>query len=151
MLKPFLFVVQVFFNYLLRKCDFKVRVLKSPCIASTHACLCKSVHVSASLCMCVCLCATCFCATPARFYCRQQQQQGALSARSNRYVNMRVHFAPPRRLAGVDCINLEANTPKNNHNNTRRQRQQQAAVYCSGMRCAVACNMFLYKSITCQT
>lgn len=85
------------------------------------------MHVSASLCMCVCVCATCFCATPARFYCRGSR--GALSARSNRYVNMRVHFAPPRRLAGVDCINLEANTPKNNHNNiTRRQRQQQAAV-----------------------
>lgn len=59
-----------------------------------------------------------------------------MSARSNRYVNMRVHFAPPRRLDGVDCINLEANTPKNNHNNTRRQRQQQATVHCA-VGCAV--------------
>lgn len=98
-----------------------------------------SLHVSACLCLCVCVCATCFCATPARFYCPlqqgQQRQQGALSARSNRYVNMRVHFAPPRRLAGAHCINLEANTPKNNHNNTRRQRQQQAAATAVG--CAV--------------
>lgn len=46
--KAFLFVVQVFFNYLLRKCDFKVRVLKSsPTQAHMHvsACLCKSLHV----------------------------------------------------------------------------------------------------------
>lgn len=82
-----------------------------------------SLQVSACACACV---QHVFAPRPLDFI--AGSSKGALSARSNRYVNMRVHFAPPRRLAGVDCINLEANTPKNNHNNTRRQRQQQAAV-----------------------
>lgn len=100
------------------------------------------MHVSASLYMslqvsaCACACVQhVFASRPLDFI--AGSSKGALSARSNRYVNMRVHFAPPRRLAGVDCINLEANTPKNNHNNiTRRQRQQQAAVHCA-VGCAV--------------
>lgn len=88
------------------------------------ACLCKSLNVRVRVCNMF--------LRHARSILLQRQQQGALSARSNRYVNMRVHFALPRRLAGVDCINLEANTPKNNYNNiTRRQRQQQAAVHCA--------------------
>lgn len=74
-----------------------------------------------------------FCATPARFYYRLQQGHRVRTVID--MLTWRVHFAPARRLAGADCINLEANTPKNNHNNTRRQRQQQAAATAVG--CAV--------------